>query len=65
MYSHTCTSKQPQTALPHYHNHKNALQGDDAEFDRQLKPLAKKMQLIGLHMTGNQNAKKRFEAMLA
>ena len=65
MYSHTSTSKQPQTGLPHYHNHKNALQGDDAEFDRQLKLLAKKMQLIGHHLIGNQAAKKRFEAMLA
>ena len=44
---------------------KMSFQGDDAEFDAVLKAVAKKMELTGHHIIGNQAARKRFEAMLA
>ena len=47
------------------HNHKNALQGDDGEFDAQLANVEKKLELIGVHLNGTKEAKSKYEAMLA
>ena len=53
------------TGLLQFHNHKNVFQGDESEFDEQLKVVAKKTENIAIHCIGNQISKKRFEAMLA
>ena len=47
------------------HNHKNAFQGDDGEFDAQLTSVERKLELIGHHMNRTKEAKSKYEAMLA
>ena len=47
------------------HNHQNALQGEEGEFDAQPATVEKKLELIGLHLNGTKEAKSKYEAMLA
>ena len=69
MHSHMHLYKQITTnrnsPASNIHNHKNALQGDDGEFDAQLTSVERKLELIGHHMNGTKEAKSKYEAMLA
>lgn len=65
MYLHNQFTTSWNSPASKLHNHKNALQGDDGEFDAQLTSVERKLELIGHHMNRTKEAKSKYEAMLA